>query len=106
MLPGVVGSGHQWNREIDRIEWLRKTYGSDTEDMESAYVAAVAYAFRIPFLSVRIVSDSEFHSPEFIRETGSDCAQFVLDLIGNLDVSALKPVLHEPLPAEAKPALP
>jgi adenosylhomocysteine nucleosidase len=106
LLRGVVGSGHQWNREIDRIEWLRATYNSDVEDMESAYVAAVAYAFQIPFLSVRIVSDSEFHSPEFIRETGSDCAQFVLDLIASLDLQRLRPVSHDSLPFGAKPAIP
>lgn len=106
LLRGVVGSGHQWNREIDRIFWLRATYNSDVEDMESAYVAAVAYAFQVPFLSVRIVSDSEFHSPEFIRETGSDCAHFVLDLIESLDLKQLKAVSHQDLPAGATPATP
>jgi adenosylhomocysteine nucleosidase len=106
LIRGVVGSGHQWNREIDRIEWLRATYNSDVEDMESAYVAAVAYAFQVPFLSVRIVSDSEFHSPEFIRETGSDCARFVLDLIDSLDLKQLKAVSHQHLPADATPATP
>lgn len=96
VLTGVVGSAHQWNREIDRLEWLRQTYGTDTEDMESAYAAAVAYAFRIPFLSIRVVSDNEFHSPEFIRETGAECAAFVLDLVRNLDLGAIGPVEHLP----------
>lgn len=104
VLPGVVGSGHQWNRELDRIRWLRETYGSDVEDMESTYAAAVAYAFRIPFLSVRIVSDSEFHSPEFIRETGGDCARFVLDFIRAADLTNLTPVTHEALPDSGLPA--
>ncbi len=104
VLPGIVGSGHQWNREMDRIEWLRKTYGSDVEDMESTYVAAVAYAFRIPFLSVRIVSDSEFYSPRFIRETGGECAEFVLDFIRAADFSSLTPVTHDALPDATLPA--
>lgn len=104
VLPGIVGSGHQWNREIHRILWLRKTYGSDIEDMESTYVAAVAYAFQIPFLSIRIVSDSEFYSPQFIRETGGDCAEFVLDFIRTVDLSALAPVSHEALRDTARPA--
>lgn len=105
VMTGVVGSGHQWNREIDRIEWLRKTYGSDVEDMESAYVAAVAYAFQIPFLSVRIVSDSEFHSPEFLRETGSDCAEFVLDFIRTLTLSAVEPVSSGETVDDLQPSL-
>lgn len=104
VLPGIVGSGHQWNREMDRIGWLRKTYGSDVEDMESTYAAAVAYAFQIPFLSVRIVSDSEYYSPQFLRETGGDCAEFVLDFIRSVDLSALAPVTHEALPDTARPA--
>lgn len=106
LIRGVVGSGHQWNREIDRIQWLRHTYGSDVEDMESAYAAAVAYAFQVPFLSVRIVSDSEFHSPEFVRETGADCARFVLDFIAALDLQRVHPVSHELLPAGAQPVSP
>ena len=105
VMTGVVGSGHQWNREIDRIEWLRKTYGSDVEDMESAYVAAVAYAFQIPFLSVRIVSDSEFHSPEFIRETGSDCAEFVLDFIRALTLTGVKPPSSSETVDDLQPSL-
>ncbi|MCZ2154221.1 MAG: 5'-methylthioadenosine/S-adenosylhomocysteine nucleosidase [Bryobacterales bacterium] len=104
VLPGVVGSGHQWNRELDRIRWLRKTYGSDVEDMESTYAAAVAYAFKIPFLSVRIVSDSEFHDPLFLRETGTDCAEFVLEFLRVVDLSKLSTVTHEPLPDSQLPA--
>jgi|GEM_PF-667407 len=100
VLTGVVGSAHQWNREIDRLEWLRNTYNTDTEDMESAYVAAVAYAFQIPFLSIRIVSDNEFHSPDFVRETGAECAAFVLEFVKRLDVSKVAPVEHLPAHAE------
>ncbi len=101
VLTGVVGSAHQWNREIDRLEWLRATYHTDTEDMESAYVAAVAYAFQVPFLSFRIVSDNEFHSPEFIQETGRECAEFVRDFILALDLNKVGPVQH--LPEHAAP---
>lgn len=104
VLTGAVGSAHQWNREIDRLEWLRAKYETDTEDMESAYVAAIAYAFKIPFLSFRIVSDNEFHSPEFIRETGSEVAEFVLDVIRALDIEKVGPVLHLPEHAVTQPA--
>jgi adenosylhomocysteine nucleosidase len=94
VLVGAVGSAHQWNRELDRLDWLRQTYGTDTEDMESAYVAAVAYAFKIPFLSIRIVSDNEYHGAEFVRETGTACSAFVLNLIRHLDLDAIGPVEH------------
>ncbi len=109
VLTGAVGSAHQWNREIDRLEWLRATYGTDTEDMESAYVAAVAYAFQIPFLSIRIVSDNEFHSPEFIRETGRECAEFVVEFIRKLNLEQVGAVEYRqehtvsPPPATMQP---
>ncbi len=103
VLTGAVGSAHQWNRELDRLDWLRETYGTDTEDMESAYVAAVAYAFKVPFLSIRVVSDSEYHSPEFVRETGAACAAFVLDLVRNLDLTSIGPVVQRPEDAYAPP---
>ena len=32
------------DHEIDRIAWLRETYGTDSEDQESAYAAALAAA--------------------------------------------------------------
>jgi len=78
---GNVGSAFQYNRELDRIQWMRKTYGIDTEDMESAFSAGVATGMSVPFLAVRIVSDSEWSHPNLERIAGEYCAQFTLDLI-------------------------
>ena len=66
---------------MDRIQWLRKTYGIDTEDMESAFAAGVVTGMHVPFLAVRIVSDSEWNHPAIERIAGEYCAQFTVDLI-------------------------
>ena len=81
VMKGVIGSAYQFNREIDHIRWLRQAYGTDTEDMESVFAAGAAAGFKVPFVAIRMVSDSEFSHPIFERIAGQYCAEFVLDLI-------------------------
>jgi adenosylhomocysteine nucleosidase len=84
VVEGVIGSAFELNREIDRLVWVRKTYGAVSEDMESAFAAGAAAGFRTRFLAVRIISDSEFDSPTFQEIAGEHCAAFVLDVIKRL----------------------
>jgi adenosylhomocysteine nucleosidase len=98
---GNIGSAYQYNRELDRISWLRQTYGIDSEDMESAFSAGVATGMGVRFLAVRIISDSEWNHPKFEPSTAEACAQFVLELIrawpgrfsvaSNLEVGGVHP---------------
>lgn len=60
---------------------VRKTYGAVSEDMESAFAAGAAAAFKTPFLAVRIISDSEFYAPQIQWTAGGRGAAFVVDLI-------------------------
>ncbi len=84
LIEGIVGSADEWNREIDKLLWAQKTYGIAAEDMESAAVHQVAQIYKIPFLAVRIISNSEHHAPEFRAELGADCARFALTLTRRL----------------------
>jgi adenosylhomocysteine nucleosidase len=84
VVKGVIGSAFEFNREIDRLAWVRKTYGAASEDMESAFSAGAAMGFGTRFLAIRIISDSEYHAPEFQRVAGEYGAAFVLDLIKRL----------------------
>jgi adenosylhomocysteine nucleosidase len=81
VVKGIIGSAYEFNREVDRLTWVRTTYGASSEDMESAFAAGVAVGFGTPFLAIRIISDSEFHSPEMQVVAGEHCAAFVLDVI-------------------------
>ncbi len=78
---GNIGSAYAFNRQIDFARWARKTYGTDSEDMESAYAGGVAAGMRIPFLAIRIISNSEYNHPKFEPVSGTYFAQFVVDLI-------------------------
>jgi adenosylhomocysteine nucleosidase len=84
VVKGVIGSAFEFNREVDRLVWANKTFGAVSEDMESAFAAGAATGFRVRFIAVRIISDSEFHSPEFQRIAGEYCAAFVVDVVKRL----------------------
>jgi len=81
VTKGVIGSAFEFNKEIDRLVWVRRTYGTASEDMESAFAAGAAVGFKTRFLAVRIISDSEFHSPKLEEIAGEYCAAFVADVI-------------------------
>ena len=84
VVKGTIGSAYEFNRELDRIKWISQTYGTDSEDMESAFVAGVAAGMRVPFVAIRIISDSEWNHPKLEKSAGEYCAQFVLDLVKTL----------------------
>src|SRR5262245_14259847 len=81
MIKGVIGYDYEFNKEIDRLVWVSKTFGASSEDMESAFSAGAAEGFKTKFLAIRIISDSEFHSPKLEEVAGDYCAAFVADLI-------------------------
>ena len=81
LVKGVIGSAFEFNKEIDRLSWVRKTYGASSEDMESAFAAGAAAGFQTRFLAIRIISDSEFNAPELQEVAGEYCAAFVVDVI-------------------------
>ena len=56
---GTLGSQDGWTKSKTELNFLATTFGADTEDMESAYVAQIAAKHGIPFLAVRAVSNNE-----------------------------------------------
>jgi adenosylhomocysteine nucleosidase len=98
LVKGVIGSAFEFNLEIDRLAWIRRTHGAVSEDMESAFAAGTAAGFGTPFLAIRIISDSEFRAAEFQPIAGEHCAAFVLDV--------LKRLARTPTPALPAAALP
>ena len=84
LIEGIAGSADEWNREVDKLLWAQKVFGIASEDMESASAHQVAQIYRIPFLAVRIISNSEHHAPEFRHELGADCARYAVALVRRL----------------------
>jgi adenosylhomocysteine nucleosidase len=84
VVPGNVGSAFRFSRELDLIDWVRRTYKTDSEDMESAYAAGVATAMHVPFVAVRIISDTEWEHPTYETIAGQYGAEFVLQMVRSL----------------------
>lgn len=81
---GVLGSGDEWNNQIDRITLLRERYGTTAEDMESAAAAQLCFSYGIPFLGIRILSNSIVNEEAFDESVGMDCQSFVEKFVREL----------------------
>jgi hypothetical protein len=55
LTKGVIGPAFEFNKEIDRLVWALKTFGSSSEYMESAFSAGAAEGFKTRFLTIRII---------------------------------------------------
>lgn len=78
---GVIGSADEWNNQIDRIELLRSRYHTAAEDMESAAPAELCLSYGIPFIGIRILSNSIVNGEEFDESVGLEGQKFMLQFV-------------------------
>lgn len=82
---GTIGAADIWNRELDMIAHLRRTLGTDCEEMEGFGVAQVCAQLDVSCVDIRVISNSEWHSQEeFNEKYGEQCQMFVLQVIRRL----------------------
>lgn len=82
VVEGTITTCDSWNCEVDRIAFLREFYGSLAEEMEGDAVAQICQSFAVPFLSVRIISNSILKNRDpWDLGTGPVCQDFVLALL-------------------------
>ena len=82
---GTIGAADIWNRELDMIAHLRRTLGTDCEEMEGFGVAQVCAQLNVPCADIRVISNSEWHAQEeFNEKYGEQCQMFVLQVIRRL----------------------
>lgn len=74
-------SSNSWNRQTDCIKFLYEKYGSSCEEMETHAVAHICRIYDVPFLGIRILSNSEIHGEKFNPATGEVCQRYVLNVI-------------------------
>lgn len=79
VVTGIIGTADEWNREVDRINWLHTNFNTAVEEMETSSAALVAQAYKVPFIGIRILSNTDLHLQDFDPQTAVDCQQFVLD---------------------------
>jgi adenosylhomocysteine nucleosidase len=79
---GTIGTSDSWNCAVDRVRFLQHFYGSACEEMEGDAVAQIAQSFGVPFLAVRIISNSILKNQDpWDLGTGPACQGFVLSLL-------------------------
>src|SRR3954470_2911051 len=71
---GRVASADIWTQFQERIDSLHARHGSLCEDMEAAAIAQVCGRHSVPFMTVKDISNNEFHA--------------LTDLEGNIEVLA------------------
>ena len=82
VVTGIIGTSDSWNCAIDRVRFLHDFYGTACEEMEGDAVAQIAQSFGVPFLDVRIISNSILKNQNpWDLGTGPACQAFVLSLL-------------------------
>nr|WP_189595470.1 5'-methylthioadenosine/S-adenosylhomocysteine nucleosidase [Photobacterium aphoticum] len=81
VVKGLIGSADEWNREVDRINWFHNTMGTSVEEMETSAAALVAQAYKVPFVGIRILSNTDQHKQDFDPQTAVDCQLYTLDVV-------------------------
>lgn len=82
VIRGTIGAADIWNRELDMIDHLRKTLGTDCEEMEGFAVAQVCAQMGVRCADIRVISNSERYPDETFDESyGRYCQEFCLDMI-------------------------
>lgn len=84
VFPGIIGSAHEVNLELDRVRWSAQTFGMDVEEMESGHVAALAHAYGIRFIAFRVVSDAPYEGVPFYAQAARATALFTVNFLHNL----------------------
>lgn len=83
VVVGKIASSNSWNRQTDRIKFLYEKYGSSCEEMETHAAAHICRIYDMPFLGIRILSNSEIHGEKFNPATGEVCQRYVLNVINS-----------------------
>lgn len=78
---GVIGSADEWNNQLDRIALLRERYQTAAEEMESAATAQLCLSYGIPFIGMRILSNSIVNDEAYEESVATDMQKYVLSYV-------------------------
>jgi adenosylhomocysteine nucleosidase len=89
---GVVASADIWTQHVQRLNVLHDRHASLCEDMEAAAIAQVCALHGVPFLTIKDISNNEYHHAsdldEFtdfpVAEIGKRAAALVAQTIARL----------------------
>lgn len=80
IIEGVISTSNEWNNQIDRMLFLHELNGSSCEEMEANAVAQMCANYGVPYISIRILSNTGIHGEDFNPATGEACQKYVLNV--------------------------
>lgn len=80
VVEGTISSSNEWNNQIDRMLYLNETYNSSCEEMETNAAADLCATYNVPFLGIRILSNTGLYGEDFNWLTGAACQNYVLSV--------------------------
>lgn len=100
---GAVGSADVWTQAQTRLDALHAQHGTLCEDMEAAAIAQVCTLHQVPFLTIKDISNNEFHAVSDLTAF----ADFPADEVGKRASSLLLRVVEHLGPAseQAQPSV-
>lgn len=84
IYKGILGSGDVFNREFDRMLWIKNIFNNDSEDMESIGCYSVCEKFNIPCVGIRIISNNELLQEELDEEKAIELQKLILNVLNEL----------------------
>lgn len=86
---GRILSGDQFINGIDKINWLKETFGGEACEMEGASVAHVCELFGVPFVVIRAISDkanseAKVDFAEFVHLASKNSKEIVANMLEEL----------------------
>ncbi len=88
IITGKIASADAWLDRKDLIALMNKTFGTCGEDMETASVAQLCHCFGVPFLSIRMLSNTRVHDEEFDETVAETLQEYTLRLIDEILITA------------------
>ena len=78
VVSGTIGTGDTWLNCVDYINFLHEKYGTSCEEMETCAVAQICHTAGIPFVGIRVISNSALTGEDFSVESATVAQNFVL----------------------------
>ncbi len=89
LKDGIIVTGDQFVCDVERKEWIAKTFNAVALEMEGASVAVTCNALNVPFFILRAISDAadmdaSFSFDEFLETSAKISADFVIKMIDKI----------------------
>ncbi|MEA4971803.1 5'-methylthioadenosine/S-adenosylhomocysteine nucleosidase [bioreactor metagenome] len=87
VVKGTIGTSDEWNNQYDRMVFLNKFFGSSCEEMESNSVASICETYDVPYLAIRVISNTAVNpaptEENSFYKAAQYCQQYVLTVADN-----------------------